>query len=118
MGGHRPGVNPPDRVTKPVIRPTAFRLQGTEHVSMAAVIEIPQLESWFLVDWPDAGMPSVMMEFGTRTEAEDALRAAFRDAARANEWGLRLTVRSALAMLEQPELREALAAWDLEFSDV
>lgn len=85
---------------------------------MAAVLEVPQLESWFLLDWPDAGAPSVLMEFGTRAEAEDAQRAAFRDAARENEWGLRLTVRSALAMLEEPELREALAAWDLEFSDV
>lgn len=83
---------------------------------VSGVIEVPQLESWFLLDWPDAGSPSVIMEFETRAEAERALRAAFQDAAHADEWGLRLTVRSALAMLEQLELREALRAWDLEFA--
>ena len=85
---------------------------------MSAVIEVPQLESWFLIDWPEAGRPSVMMEFGTRAEAEAAQLAAFGDAGRAPGSAFRLTIRSALAMLEDAELREALAAWDLEFSDL
>jgi hypothetical protein len=84
---------------------------------MAAVIEVPQLESWFLVDWPDSGPPGVLMEFGTRAEAEAALREAFGDAARRPGSTFRLTVRSALAMMEEPELRQALAEWDLEFSE-
>jgi hypothetical protein len=84
---------------------------------MSAVIEVPQLESWFLLDWPDAGAPAVLMEFGTRTEADRAMRAAFAAAAPLDRWNLRLTVRSALAMLEDPVLREALAAWDLEFAE-
>jgi len=83
---------------------------------MSLVTEVPQLECWFLLDWPDAGSPSVLMEFDTRAEAERALHAAFRDAAHAERWALRLTVRSALAMLEQVELREALRTWDLEFA--
>jgi hypothetical protein len=86
-------------------------------VGVSALIEVPQLESWFLVDWPDAGPPGVIMEFKTRAEAERALHAAFRDAAYSDESRLSLTVRSALAMLEQSQLREALAAWDLEFAD-
>jgi hypothetical protein len=89
-------------------------------VAMSAVIEVPQLDSWFLLDWPGAGAPSVLMEFGTRGEAEAALRAAFRDragaGADADAFAFRLTVRSGLAMLEDPELRDALAAWDLEFA--
>jgi hypothetical protein len=84
---------------------------------MSAAIEVPQLESWFLLDWPDAGPPGVLMEFGTRAEAERAMRAAFGEAAGGDRWRLRLTVRSALAMLADSELREALAAWDLEFGE-
>jgi hypothetical protein len=57
------------------------------------------------------------MEFATRTEAEAALRAAFADASRVAGFAFRLTVRSGLAMLEDPGLREALAAWDLEFAE-
>ncbi len=83
---------------------------------MSAVVEVPQLESWFLLDWPSAGSPGVLMEFRTRAEAEDAMRAALGDVARGDRWGLGLTVRSALAMLQDGELREALAAWDLEFA--
>ena len=86
--------------------------------AVSAVVEVPQLESWFLLDWPDVGGPSVLMEFETRDEAEAARRAAFRDASRSDCLTLRLFVRSALAMFEERELREALAAWDLEFSDV
>jgi hypothetical protein len=82
---------------------------------MAAVIEVPQLESWFLVDWPDPGPPGVLMEFATKAEAESALREAFGDAARRPGTRFRLTVRSALAMMQEPELRRALADWDLEF---
>jgi hypothetical protein len=84
--------------------------------AMSAVIEVPQLDSWFLLDWPGAGRPSVLMEFGTRAEAEAALRAALVDASRGDGFAFRLTVRSGLSMLEDPEVREALAAWDLEFS--
>jgi hypothetical protein len=83
---------------------------------MSAVIEVPQLDSWFLLDWPSARRPSVLMEFRTKAEAEAALRAAFGDAAREDGFAFRLTVRSALAMLEDPELRDALTAWDLEFA--
>ena len=83
---------------------------------MSAVIEVPQLDSWFLVDLPGAGTPSVFMEFATRAEAEAALHAAFRDGGGREAVAFRLVVRSALAMLEDPELREALTAWDLEFS--
>jgi hypothetical protein len=85
--------------------------------SMSAVIEVPQLDSWFLVDWPDPGRPSVLMEFETKAEADTALRVALRDAARAERFGVGLAVRSGLAMLADPELREALTAWDLEFSE-
>jgi hypothetical protein len=84
---------------------------------MAAVIEVPQLDSWFLIDWPDAGLPSVLMEFETKAEADAALRAAIADVARTDRFGVGLAVRSGLAMLTDPELREALTAWDLEFSD-
>jgi len=83
---------------------------------MSAVIEVPQLDSWFLLDWPGAGTPSVLMEFGTQAEAEAALRAAFGDTAHEEGFAFRLTVRSAIAMLQDPELREALALWDLEFA--
>lgn len=83
---------------------------------MSLAIEAPQLECWFLLDWPCAGAPSVIMEFETRADAERAQRAAFRDTAHAERWALSLTVRSALAMLEQLELREALRAWDQEFA--
>jgi hypothetical protein len=83
---------------------------------MAAVIEVPQLESWFLVDWPDSGPPGVLMEFATKGEADSALREAFGDVTRRPGTPFRLIVRSALAMMEEPELRRALADWDLEFS--
>jgi len=86
-------------------------------VRMSAVMEVPQLESWFLVDWRNAGRPGVLMEFRTREEAAAAMRAALEDAARAEPWRFRLTVRSALTMMRDPELREALAAWDLEFAE-
>jgi hypothetical protein len=83
---------------------------------MSAVIEVPQLDSWFLLDWPGAGRPSVLMEFGTKAEADAALRAAFAEASGVEGFAFRLTVRSGLSMLEDPDLREALAAWDLEFA--
>jgi hypothetical protein len=84
---------------------------------VAAVIEVPQLESWFLVDWPATGSPAVMMEFDSKSEADAALRAAVGDSAGADGLAFSLTVRSALAMLEDPGLRAALAAWDLEFAE-
>jgi hypothetical protein len=86
--------------------------------AMAAVIEVPQLDSWFLIDWPDAGRPSVLMEFETKAEADTALRAAIADVSREDRFGVGLAVRSGLAMLADPDLRDALTAWDLEFSEI
>jgi hypothetical protein len=89
----------------------------TTMMRMPAVVEAPQIESWFLVDWLSAGRPGVLMEFRTREEARTAMRAALGDAARTDQWRFRLTVRSALAMMQDPELRDALAAWDLQFAE-
>src|SRR5919204_108745 len=45
--------------------------------AMAQVLEVPELESWFLLQWRDPERPDILMEFGTQEEAEQALAAAF-----------------------------------------
>jgi hypothetical protein len=61
------------------------------------------------------------MEFETQDEAEGALRAAFAEiAAGAGDEVdvLPMTVCPALTMLEEPELRDALARWDGQLAEL
>jgi hypothetical protein len=74
---------------------------------MAQVVEVPELEPWFLVHWRSTTHPDVLMEFETQDEAEGALCAAFAEmAVRAGDEidVLPMTVCPGLTMLEQPEL--------------
>jgi hypothetical protein len=88
---------------------------------MAQVVEVAELEPWFLVDWRSTTRPDVLMEFETQDEAEGALRAAFAEmAVRAGDEidVLPMTVCPALTMLEEPELRDALARWDAQLAEL
>jgi len=90
-------------------------------VRMAQVIEVPELESWFLVHWPDSEHPAILMEFETQEEAEDALSVAFADMT--VELGgdtapVPITVFPALTLLEDPTLRLALASWDAQLEEL
>jgi hypothetical protein len=88
---------------------------------MAQVIEVPELESWFLVHWPDSEHPAVPMEFETQQEAEDALSAAFADMTidlDGETAPVPITVFPALTLLEDPTLRLALASWDAQLEEL
>jgi hypothetical protein len=88
---------------------------------MAQVVEVPELESWFLVHWPDSEHPAVLMEFDTQQEAEDALRAAFADMTirlDGDTARLPITVFPALMMLEDTLLSRALASWDDQLEEL
>ena len=88
---------------------------------MAQVVEIPELQPWFLVHWPSTTHPDVLMEFETQDEAEAALGAAFAEIAVRGDKELDvlpMTVCPALAMLEGPELRDALARWDAQLVEL
>lgn len=88
---------------------------------MAHVLEMPELESWFVVHWRDAEHPAVLMEFDTQAEAEDALSAAFAEMTiRLEEDTARfpITIFSALTMLRDPALSSALASWDTELAEL
>ncbi len=88
---------------------------------MAQVVEVPELEPWFLVHWRSSTRPDVLMEFETQNEAEGALRAAFAEiSVRAGDEVdvLPMTVCSALTMFEEPELRDALARWDAQLVEL
>jgi hypothetical protein len=99
---------------------TPFRARGDEE-SVAQVVEIPELQPWFLVHWRSTGHPDVLMEFETRDEAESALLATFAEiAASAGDEVdiLPMTVCSALTMFEKPELRDALWRWDAQLAEL
>ena len=88
---------------------------------MAQVVEIPELQPWFLVHWPSTTHPDVLMEFETQDEAEAALRAAFAEIAVGGDKELDvfpMTVCAALTMLEEPQLRDALARWDAQLVEL
>jgi hypothetical protein len=88
---------------------------------MAQVVEIPELQPWFLVHWPSTGHPDVLMEFETQEEAEDALHATFAEIAVniGDEVDVPpMTVCSALTMFEKPELRAALWRWDAQLAEL
>jgi hypothetical protein len=88
---------------------------------MSQVIEVPELESWFLLHWLDPERPDVLMEFETQDEAESALAAAFAEMTIRLDEGpaqLPMTVCSVLAMLENEVLRSALAAWDAQVEEL
>ena len=88
---------------------------------MAQVVEIPELQPWFLVRWPSTTNPDVLMEFETQDEAEAALRAAFAEIALGADQELDvfpMTVCPALTMLEEPQLRDALARWDAQIMEL
>ncbi len=75
-----------------------------------------ELDSWFLVQWPRGQRARVIREFDTRADAEEALAVSLGATAIRIDRGLRwlqLTLRSSLSMLENADLREALAEWDL-----
>ena len=81
---------------------------------MSQVAPSPQPEPWFLVH-RDGLVPDVVMEFGSKDEAEDALCRAWVDrlAERGLEAdGLRITIFSVVEMFEDPSLRRALEVWD------
>jgi hypothetical protein len=86
---------------------------------MSDILDLVELESWFLVQWPPGERARVVREFDSRTEAEQALAVNLGETAIRIDRGLRwlqLTLRSSLAMLENAELREALAEWDMSRS--
>lgn len=88
---------------------------------MAQILEVPELESWFLVHWRDPERPAVLMEFETQEEAEDALCAAFAEmTSRLDEDtdGFLITVCPTLTMLEDTALRDALATWDAQLAEL
>jgi hypothetical protein len=88
---------------------------------VAQVVEIPELEPWFLVHWRSSTRPDVLMEFETQNEAEGALRAAFAETSvrAGDEVDVPpMTVCSALTMFEGPELRDALARWDAQLVEL
>jgi hypothetical protein len=88
---------------------------------MAQVIEVPELESWFLVHWPDSEHPAILMEFETQDEAEDALSVAFADMTielNGDTAPVPITVFPALTLLEDPTLRLALASWDAQLQEL
>jgi hypothetical protein len=83
---------------------------------MNGLVDVVDLESWFLVQWVRGERPRVIREFDDRTEAEHALAINLGDTAIRIDRGLmwlQLTLRSSLSMLESAELREALAEWDI-----
>jgi hypothetical protein len=88
---------------------------------MAQVVEVPELQPWFLVHWPSPGHPDVLMEFETQEDAEDALHATFAEIAASADDDvdvLPMTVCSALMMFEKPELRDALWRWDAQLAEL
>ena len=88
---------------------------------MAQLLEVPELESWFLVQRRDPEHPAVLMEFETQEEAEDALCAAFAElTVRMDDEteGFLITICPALTMLEDPALRDALAVWDAQLEEL
>ena len=70
--------------------------------------------SWFLVSWPERGLPQIEMEFWTREEAEAALDLTLRVCVEVRDAGDRLTtsVCPGAVLLEDPFLRQALVEWD------
>jgi hypothetical protein len=87
---------------------------------MAQVLEVPELESWFLLQWRGPDRPEILMEFETQEEAERALAAAFAELAVRLHEGIAppsMRVYPALTMLEDPKLRDALAAWDAQMEE-
>lgn len=88
---------------------------------MAQVIEVPELESWFLIHWRSPERPDVLMEFETQDQAEDALAAAFAEITVRIDDGaahLPITVCSVLTMLQDETLRTALAVWDAQLEEL
>jgi hypothetical protein len=88
---------------------------------VAQVIEVPELESWFLLHWRSPELPDVLMEFETQDQAEDALAAAFAEMTIRLDDGtahLPITVCSVLTMLQDETLRTALAAWDAQLEEL
>jgi hypothetical protein len=88
---------------------------------MAQVVEIPELQPWFLVHWPSTTHPDVLMEFETQDDAEAALRSAFAEiavGAKQELYVFPMTVCPALTMLEEPPLRDALARWDAQLVEL
>lgn len=87
---------------------------------MAQVLEVPELESWFLLQWRDPERPDILMEFETQEEAEQALASAFAELAIRLHEGIApppMRVYPALTMLEHPNLRDALAVWDAQMEE-
>ena len=88
---------------------------------MAQVVEVPELEPWFLVHWRAPGHPDVLMEFETQDEAEGALCTAFAEMVVELDQApdrLPITVCSAMAMMDDPALRAALAVWDAQLANL
>lgn len=94
---------------------------GGDDIRVAQVIEVPELESWFIVDWLDRQAPAVLMEFATQDEAEEALSAAFAEMVIELDEDRPIrpfTLCSVLTMLRDPALRRALAAWDTQIAEL
>ena len=70
--------------------------------------------SWFLVSWPERGLPQIEMEFWTREEAEAALEATLRVCVDVRGVGERVTtaVCPGSAFIDDPFLNRSLVEWD------
>jgi hypothetical protein len=70
--------------------------------------------AWFLISWPERGVPQIVMEFWTREEAESALELTHRISAdvRGRPERVSTSVCPASVLLHDPFMQQALLAWD------
>jgi hypothetical protein len=76
--------------------------------------------SWFLVSWPERGLPQIEMEFWTREEAEAALEATLRVCVDIRGVDDRMTtaVCPGFALIDDPFLQRSLVEWDERVSEL
>jgi len=70
--------------------------------------------SWFLVSWPERGLPQIEMGFWTRGEAEAALEATLHVCVDVRGVGDRMTTSlcPGSALIDDPFLHRSLVEWD------
>jgi hypothetical protein len=76
--------------------------------------------SWFLVSWPERGLPQIEMEFWTREEAEAALEATLRVCVDVRGADDRMTtaVCPGSALIDDPFLHRSLVEWDARVDEL